>query len=56
MRYVDKYLESDDFDKGEVERAAIMHRKVTKLLNEKDQRIEELEEELRRRKFFNLIK
>lgn len=41
MYSVDEFLEADDFDKCEYERAAIMHRKVTNLLKEKDEKIKE---------------
>lgn len=55
MCYVDSFLEGDDFDKSEVERAAIMHRKVTKLLDEKDTRMDNMKRDMQRKQFFSLI-
>lgn len=55
MKSVDKFLEGDEFEHDEVDRALIMQHKVMNLLIEKDTRITELEKELQRRKFFGLI-
>lgn len=55
MHFVDKWLDGDDFDKDEVNRAAIAREKALQAIEARDARIAELEKELQRRKFFGLI-
>ena len=55
MRYVDSFLEADDFDKSEVERAMIMKYRVTEMLTAKDAKIDDLDREMRRKQFYRLI-
>lgn len=56
MHFVDKWLDGDDFDKDEVNRAAIAREKALQAIEERDARIAELEKELQRRKFFGLMR
>jgi hypothetical protein len=55
MKSVDCFLEGDEFEHDEVNRALIMQHKVLNMLSERNTRISELEKELQRRKFFGLI-
>lgn len=55
MNLVDHFLDFEDLDKDATERAEIMAYKVENLLRKKDARIQELEKELQRRKFFGLM-
>ena len=46
MHSVDKWLEGDEFDQDEVNRAATMREKVLRIIEAKDARIRELEKKL----------
>ena len=48
MHFVDKWLEADDFDKDEVNRAAIAREKALKAIEARDEKIRELENRLKR--------
>lgn len=46
MHSVDKWLEGDEFEQDEVNRAATMREKVLRIIEGKDSRIRELEKKL----------
>ena len=50
MHFVDKWLDADDFDKDEVNRAAIAREKALKAIEARDAKIRELREEIKRLK------
>ena len=56
MSFIDRWLEGADFSENEVTRASIAHEKVLRIIEAKDKRIRDLENELHRVRFGGLFK
>ena len=56
MHFVDKWLDEEELENDEVTRADIAREKALQAIEARDARIQDLEKELQRRKFFGLMR